>query len=141
MIISKRALIFAILAYIATFIAAIVFTVAFGIDPAQLATSPPLNYCVAIIISSTIISIVAAYLYFTYKNPPIKATLKEGFKFGILLIVLGFILDMVFILPMVINSGGLQQMISSYSKLYVYFVFVGALVGTSGVGYWLQKKS
>lgn len=139
MLTTKRALVFALLAYISTFIAAIVNSATLGYDPSQLVGSPPLDYCIAIIISSTVASVVFTYLYFTHKAPKTPKTAKVGFKFGITLVVVGFILDMLLFLPLVISSGNLQLLLDSYSQVYIYLVFVGVLVGSTGVGYWLER--
>lgn len=140
MLTTKRALAFALLAYIATFIAAIVSSVALRYDLAQIATSPPLDYCIAIIVASTIAALVVTYLYFTYKSPKIKAGAKHGFKFGVTMIVLGLVLDMLFFLPFVISQGNIQQIGDSYGQAYIYLVFVGVLAASTGVGYWLEKN-
>lgn len=141
MLTGKRALVFALLAYFSTFIAAIVSSVALGYDPTQLVGTPPLDYCVAIIISSTIASVVFSYLYFTYKAPAVKPSAILGFKFGITLLVLGFILDMLFFLPVVMISGNLQQVFDSYSQVYIFLVFAGVVAGSTLVGYLLERNS
>lgn len=121
-------------------IAALVFFIVLGYDPSQLVSDPPLNYCIAIIVASTIASAVASYFYFTFKNPRVKAGVNEGFKFGLTMLVVGIVLDMLFFLPMIISSGNLAQLSNYYGKIYVYFVFAGVLAGSVGVGWWLAKK-
>lgn len=140
MLTTKRALVFALLAYIFTFIAALVSSISLGYDPSQLMGTPPTDYCIAIIISSGIAAVIFTYLYFTHKKPQLKPGAKDGFRFGVTMIILSFVLDMIFFLPLVINTGNFKQAAANYGSWYVYVVLLVVLAGSAGVGYWLEKK-
>lgn len=144
MIFTKRSLSFIVLGYIISFIVGIVFSVLTGFDPIQnpeQAANPPLDFCIAIIVASTLTSVAMSYLYFTHKRPKLKPTMQHGLKFGITMVLVGFILDMILFLPMLLSTGDMSMLLSYYAKPYFYIALLGVVAGSAGVGRYLEKKT
>lgn len=140
MILTKRALAFILITYFLTFVVAFIAAVFSGYDPAKAQISPPISFCLAIIIASAVFSAVATYFFFTYKSPKIKVTAVNGLKFGITMIVVGFILDLVLFLPYIFFQG-ISEAATQYKEWYVYSTYVAVLLVTTVTAYYLEKKS
>lgn len=140
---TKRQIVFSLLAYFFTFIVGIIFSILFHFDPVnnpEQAANPPLVFCLATIVGSIVISAGIAYLYFTHRKPKLKASVNSGLKLGITMVVVGFILDLIMFLPMVLSLGGPGLLIEYYQKWYFIVALLGVVAGATGMGYWLEQK-
>ena len=140
---TKRQIAFSLLAYVVTFLFSIIFSIAFQFDPInnpEQAANPPLLFCLVNIFGSIAISAGVTYLYFTHKKPKIKATLNNGLKLGVTMVLIGFVLDLIMFLPMVLSIGSLNMLVEYYQKWYFIAALLGVVAGATGIGYWLEQK-
>lgn len=80
--------------YIITFILSMIAMVIMGVSTEELTSDPgnvPVNIMVVAIVITTIVAFFGAKWYF--KKNGVHAGIKEGFLFGIILTVIGFVLD------------------------------------------------
>lgn len=143
MILTKRSFSFIGLAYVVTFLFGIVLSIAFGFDPAsnpEQIANPPLVFCLATIVISAVVSAIATYYFFTYNKPKIKPTTQFGLKFGVTMVAVGFVLDLILFLPIVFSMGSVELLLAYYGKWYFIVALTSVVAAAAGVGYWLENQ-
>lgn len=138
MITTKRALIWAVLTYFGSFVIGMIYSLITGYDPSQ-SVEQPLSFCLTIIAGSVVMALVGSYFYFTYKNK-IKASLNDGLKFGVTLMIVGFVLDALLFIPYVLSQGKADMIFSYYGKWYFWFALAGVVLVSGAVGHYLAKN-
>lgn len=140
MILTRRAIGFAVLAYFSALVIGILLYAVLGFDPTG-SNKLPVWAIVASIVSSVVFAAVFTYLYFTFKNPGLKVSREAGFKFGLAMVVVGFALDMLFFLPLIITSGSVNLLLDYYGNPLFYLALIGVVAAASGTGAYLKKKA
>lgn len=88
---------------------------------------------------AVILSIAGAYWYFQGKNS--QPNLETGFRFGLALIVVGFILDFLFFLSLSFEGHDpIAVMMNYYREPAFWLTLVLILLGSSFVGMCLERK-
>ena len=134
----KRALWVSVLTYAASFIIGLIVMTLMGIDPTNLAKIP--NNVLYISILLTII-IVALFTLFYFKGKNIKPSAKEGFYFGLVLIILGTILDVIIFSLSSLATGTQQSLIEYYSNPLFWITLILLLATTTIVGAVKRRKN
>lgn len=137
----RRAIGFAVLAYVVSMIAGMIMSVAGGIDMTTM-TNPPMWMCIAGVVVSVLVCWKAAWLYF--RSPKVAKSTTEGLKFGILLLVIGFILDVVIRGAAYPGEGSftdtMGKLMDYYKMGYFWVTFVLILIVSTLTGQYMAKK-
>ncbi len=97
------------------------------------------NTIISLINLVLMVVIVALFSLYYFKDNKIKADVKEGLKFGLVLIVIGFVFDWVgFLISIARNSP--QDLINYYSNPYFWIALI-LLIGTSALVGHIKGKS
>lgn len=127
----KRAVGLSVLAYLSSFIVATIVAVAFGINLAETQAIPPLLWYIG---AFTAILFAFIFVKLYYRSKKIKPNAKSGLKFGIVMIVTGFALDMVTFLPLFTHEDPLGPILDYYLNPLFWFTLVLILVTTTYTG-------
>lgn len=133
----KRAIGIALLTYIATFIVGILAAIVIGIDLTVETTPPPEMIYVAAFAAVVIAGIFSVW-YFKGKSVEVNA--KQGLFFGGVMIIIGFIMDIVTFIPYVASGGSYDDILKYYSDPVFWVTLILVLVTPAAVGHILQKK-
>ena len=133
----KRAIWMGALVYFISFIIGIIIAITLGIDFST-ATEAPSQVWYMGIIATVIILVFFALWYF--KDKKIKPTPKEGFLFGLTVVIVGTIFDAVLIVPYIILSDSLQNSLAYYLDPLFWITLLLILATTTIVGWYLEKK-
>ena len=123
----KRAIITAIGLYIATFLIGIIISLSGGLNFSDPSKIPPYFWFVSLII--TIGFSAFASLWYFNSSKTARNT-KEGFLLGIIFVVTGFILDLLFFIPVFFKSGNLQNILIYYTRP-IFFASLILVVATT----------
>ena len=129
----KRAIGFSVLAYVATFIIGIIAAVSIGLDSAEVEDIPTSMWIVGLI-SAVVLVKLAAWLYF--RSPSVPASGRNGFLFGIIAVITGFVLDIATVLP----TGSLNTLWDYYANMYFWITVVAIIIVTTLLGARLGVK-
>jgi magnesium-transporting ATPase (P-type) len=134
----KRAIGMSVLAYISSLIVGIIVAVVSGIDlETSQEISPIMWYAGAI--SSILFAIIFSVWYF--KSPKIHSNMKAGLRFGGVMIITGFVLDFITIVPLYVKEKTLEPMFSYYQSPWFWITII-LVVFTAGLtGKFLKKSS
>ena len=132
----KRAIGIIFLLCIATLIVTIILSRLFGVDleitdPSNI---PPVMWYVAII-SVVILSVIGTIWFF--KSPETVSNARNGFLFGLLAATLGFISDILLLIP---HKNGLSILLNYYTQPKYWAAFISILLICTLVGYVKSKK-
>ena len=139
----KRAIWVGILIYVVSFILRIIVTIILGLGIINLEINPTqteisnIYFFIYILI---ILIITTLFTLYYFKDRKIKPSAKEGFFFGVILIILGFILDIINFSILAAVSDSNQSTISHYSNPLFWLELVLFLVVTTVIGAIKQKK-
>ncbi len=133
----KRAIWVGVVMYILSFIIGIIPFLITGADPTQM-SDPPTSFFVIGIIISIILSIIFSLVYF--KGKKIHPSAKEGFYFGLTIIVVGFVLDAIifFLSSLAVESE--MDILSYYSNPLFWVALVLVIATTTIIGAMKGKK-
>jgi len=122
----KRGILSALGLYFVTLIVGIIITIfaQTSLDSIQTMST---TYWVITIISTVVLTSIASLLYFRKA----KRNAKEGLKLGILYIIIGFILDLIFFIT---QSNGLELILEYYVNPSFYIVLLLVVVTCVFVG-------
>ena len=133
----KRAVWISILLYLSTFVIGIL--VAFVLNTDLTGNEPiSITHWVLSIILSLVLASLFSLWYF--KGKKIKINSQEGLKLGITFIIVGFIFDMLFILPYLFLGFGDADAILSYYKDIWFWISVILIALTPVVVGSIKKK-
>lgn len=134
----KRAIGISIVIYVASMLFGMVACSILGIQPDM--TKPiPLEMWVISSVSSVVFAALGAVWYFRGKN--LKPSLREGFRFGVSVIVVGFILDFLFFLSLMFENYDPFAAMGMYYQQLPFWITIALVVVVSGlVGMWLEKQ-
>jgi hypothetical protein len=127
----KRAIWIGVLAYIGSFIVGIITASVFGMDLESAVEAPTEVWVVGIVAS---ILLMALFCLWYFKDNQIKPSLKEGFRFGIVAIIVAFVIESVLIVPFIILSGAPSDIYSYYANPLFWLTVALILITTSVVG-------
>lgn len=133
----KRAIGIGFLTYIATFAVGIIAALAMGLDMTSTDTPPPEMFYISAIAAVIIASLFSLW-YFKGKN--VETNAKQGFIFGIVLILIGFAMDFITFIPYVTSGGSYNDLLAYYSNPIFLITLVLILVTPAVVGHILSKK-
>jgi len=127
----KRALWVGIVTYIVSFLIGMGVILAMGFQPSQITEIPSIVLYINIAIT-IVLAVVFTLLYFRGKG--IAPGVKEGFFFGIVLVIIGFILDAIIFSASSQITGTQQNIIMYYSNpifwtALLLFLATAAIVG------------
>lgn len=127
----KRAILISIALYISTFIIGVVLALAGNVN----FTTPgaiPTYYWVVSLITTVGLAGIASVWYFNSQKT--RRNTKEGFLLGIMFIIMGFILDMVFFLPAVFTGTPFLTLLEYYAQPIFYFTLILVICTTTLIG-------
>lgn len=127
-----------ILAYIASIIVGIIVAIAANIDTSNSEGIPPLVWYAGSI-GSVIFTVLFALWYF--HSPKTARNAKEGLKFGVTMIVTGFILDMLTMIPMAVSKQSLDPILTYYLNPWFWLTIILVLAGATITGHYLKPKA
>ena len=132
----KRALWIGVVVYVLSFIIGLLTTIIMKIDISNAVEVPTSVWVMGIIVS---VAILGYFTGFYFRDKEIKATWKEGLKFGIVVIVIGTILDSIFIIPYILSTGSIEVLKYYANPLFLLTLII--LLGTAtGMGWYKGKK-
>jgi ABC-type spermidine/putrescine transport system permease subunit II len=133
----KRAIWLGVLTYITSFIVGIILAAILGID---ITTGEPLTPTLwyLSIIFTIIVSAIFTYIYF--KDEKTKPDFTQGIYFGFVLIVIGFIIDSLIIIPYILQGNSKIEVLSYYTEPFFWLSLVLLLVTTSIIGHFKGRK-
>ncbi len=125
----KRGILIALVLYTATFIVGVAFTILAKIYPFFFQS--PTTYWIITISIPVLLTCVASIWYFNKKG--IKRNIKESLKLGLVFITTGFIIDLLFSIPLIISLGT-SSLIEVYLKPLYYINLLLVLASSIFVG-------
>ncbi len=137
---ARRAIGFAVLAYILTMIVGMITTTVAGLDMTAMST-PPLWLCIVSSIGAALLCWLAAWLYFRGKKTK-KGTIY-GFYFAIYMVIVGFIMDILMwtvAMPGGTTIEGMKQLLQYYTQWYFWLTFVLIFVASILTGKCMKKN-
>ena len=133
----KRAIGIGLLTYICTFIVGIIAALGMGLDMTSTDTPPPEMFYISAVAAVIIASLFSVW-YFKGKN--VKPSAKQGLYFGVTLIIIGFIMDIVTFIPYVLGGGSYNDLLSYYANP-IFLVTLVLILGTpAAIGHILSQK-
>ena len=125
----KRGIFIGLALYLITFIVGIVLTVIVQIifDSLQ---NMPTTYWIITIVVTVILTSLASLWYFNKA----KRNIIEGLKLGITFIIIGFVLDLLFFIPLFLKSSGTQIILQYYSTPSFYITLALVIATTAFIG-------
>jgi len=133
----KRAIGVGLLTYLVSFILGIIVMFAMGVDPSQGSEIPKSAFIVNIIIT---LILAGLFTLFYFKDKKIKRNAKEGFLFGIVLIIMGFILDVIIFTLTSIMTSTQINILEYYSNPIFWLALILFVLTTTIVGAIKEKK-
>lgn len=135
---AKRAVIASFLIYLSSFIAGLLIATVAGINPSESTDVPPLMWYAGAL-TAVLATAIGSLWYF--QSPKLQPSLKHGLQFGLVAVILGFVMDIVLILPTAgVGGEPLALLIDYYSQPLFWVTLVLVIAAASGVGYWLERK-
>jgi amino acid transporter len=126
----KRGTLIGLALYATTFIAGIILTI-FAKVNLESSQNIPTTYWIITIVLTTLLTCIASIWYFNKSG--VKRNMKEGFKLGINFIIVGFVLDSLFFIPVLI-SNGIPPLIQYYTTSSFYITRLLVIVSATFVG-------
>ena len=133
----KRAIWIAAVNYALSFIIGLIPMALIGADPSQMSDLPVGFFVIGIAIS-VILAICFTSVYFKDKHT--KPSAKEGFYFGLVLMIVGFILDFIIFLILSLTSSSGTDVFSYYSSPMFWLAALLVLATATLVGSIKGKK-
>ena len=133
----KRAIGISLLTYISTFIVGMVAALIMGLDLTSTDAPPPEMFYISAVAA---VVIAALFSVWYFKGKGIEKNAKQGLFFGITLIIIGFIMDIITFIPYVLGGGSYNDLFSYYANP-VFLVTLVLILGTpAAIGHFLSKK-
>lgn len=122
----RRAIGFAVLGYVITMIIGLGIAYISGIDMSQMASNPPAWCWIVSAVAAIVVMGCMAYAYF--RSSKVAKGLNQGIYFGVLAIVVGFILDMATLVP-----GYGWEPLKQYYSMPIFRVTLVIVIVTSAI--------
>lgn len=132
----KRAICIGVANYALSFLIGIIGLMAMGVNPEQMPELSTSYYVIGIIIS-VILAGISTLFYFKGK---VKSNAKEGFYFGLVLIAVGFILDMIIFIIMLLAKKAGMDIFAYYAHPMFWLAIVLLLATTTIIGAIKKRK-
>ncbi len=132
----KRATLVSVLIYAISFAIGFILMFKLGINAFELETIPSSFYYLSMLAG---IILTAVFTIFYFKDKKLKPSLKEGFLFGVVLIVVGSILDVI-IFSIGLASGGPSTAIIDYYSNPFFWATIVLLLATSSLVGWIKSR-
>lgn len=126
-----------VLAYIASLAVGIAVMVVYGIDLGETQAIPPEMWYAGAI---TAIIFAALFAAWYFRSPKVDASAQEGLKFGLVMIVTGFVLDLVSFLPLLTHEDPYDPILEYYSSPFFWVTLVLVVVAAALTGNFLGAK-
>ena len=126
----KRAIWVALALYFTTFIIGIILTIIAQISLASPQEIPTTYWIITIVVTILLTSLTSIWYF---NKPRISRNIKEGFKLGLTFVIVGFILDLIFFIPLFITSGA-SLLIEYYSTPSFYITLLLVIVSATFIG-------
>ena len=133
----KRAVGLSVLAYFASFVIGIAVAVVAGIDVAETQAIPPLMWYAGAI-AAIVFAVVFTRWYF--RSPTVVPSAKAGFLFGLTMVVTGFVLDVVMLLPLLAHDDPWTPILAYYFNPFFLLTLVFVISATTYVGKHLGSR-
>ena len=136
----KRAIGIGILVYLVTMILGMIVCSILGItpDPSMMEPIPPAMWLTSAVLA-IFLSIAGAFWYFRGKG--LQANTKQGARFGLALVLTGFVLDLLFFLSLSFqNYSPVAAIKNYYGQPPFWLTLILILIGATGVGHYLASK-
>ena len=133
----KRATWIALVMYISSFIVGLIPLFFMGINTTNM-DELPANFFIIGVIISIVLAGLFSLLYF--KDKKIQRNAKEGFYFGLAIIVMSFILEMIISLIFSLMVPNIPDMFSYYSTPAFWISLVLVIATATLVGKFKSKK-
>lgn len=134
----KRSILIALAVYFATLVVGGIVSASMGIQMTDV-TAIPMNVWIISAVLAAVFSAAGAFWYFKGKNT--NPSTETGFKFGLIMVISGFILDFLMFLPLASQGKNpLTELGKYYSQPIFWVTLLLVLAGATGMGMWLQKK-
>ncbi len=114
----KRALGIGVAFYAVSFVVGLVITALSGYSPEN--PQIPATLWVAGIISSAVLAVFMTHWYFTKETP----TAKKGIYLGLIFVALGFVFDMLFLIPVIVFSEYAGDFFSYYLEPFFWITVI-----------------
>jgi len=134
----KRAIGISVLAYLASFVVGSVVGVLMGIDFAETQEIPAVMWYVGAV-TSVVFSVLFAFWYF--RSPKTTSSAKEGVKFGVVMILTGFALDIAAFLPLLRHEDPFGPILAYYGEPFFWISVLLVLAGATLAGKLKAKKN
>ncbi len=134
----KRGILIALALYLVNFIIGVISTILAKIYPSFFFQNNPTAYWIITISIPVLLTCMASIGYFN-KNG-IKRNIKEGLKLGLVFIVTGFIIDLLFFIPVIISNGTIS-LIEFYSRPLYYINLLLIIASSIFIGSRNQTQS
>ncbi|MBS3083478.1 hypothetical protein J4423_01600 [Candidatus Pacearchaeota archaeon] len=125
----KRGILIGLALYLITFIVGIVLTVIAQINFESLQNMPTTYWIITIIVTVILTSLTSLW-YFSKA----ERNIIEGLKLGITFAIIGFVLDLLFFIPLFLKSSGTQIILQYYSTPSFYITLALVIATTSFIG-------
>lgn len=133
----KRAIGIGLLTYIATFIVGMIAAMTLGLDLTSTDAPPPEMFYISAV-AAVVIAALFSVWYFKGKNVEVNA--QQGLKFGVTLIIIGFIMDFLTFIPYVTSGGSYSDLLTYYANPIFLVTLLLILATPAAVGQLLQNK-
>ena len=133
----KRAVWVSVVAYLVSLIIGMGVMFLLGINPAETSEIPQDAFLINIIVT-IIFAVLFTLLYF--KDRKINANAKEGALFGVVLVIIGFILDVIVFSASSALTGTQQSIADYYANPLFWLAVFLLLITTTLVGTFKRKK-
>ena len=133
----KRAIWIAAVNYALSFIIGLIPMALIGADPSQMSDLPVGFFVIGVAIS-VILAICFTSVYFKDKHT--KPSAKQGFYFGLVLLIVGFIFDIIIFILSFLASGSGMEIFSYYANPVFWLAALLVLVAATLVGSIKGKK-
>ncbi len=127
-----------LIAYLVSFAIGIVNAQIMGVDFSQDSEAPTPVWIVGILAQ---IPIMALFALWYFASSKIMVNAKEGLRFGLACIIIGFIVDVLIIIPSILFSSAPADIGAYYGNIFFWITLVVTLVVPALVGLLRSNRS
>jgi len=133
----KRALFMAVLSYLVGFAVGNALASILRIPVWEGAEITTIFWLVSIFFT---IILMAVFTLWYFKDTTIKPNVREGLLLGAVFVVVGFILDVLFIVPYMIKKEVPLDILQYFTDVFFWLTIVSIFVTTGALGWYLGRK-
>lgn len=135
----KKIVVFSLIAYALSFLVSTIVMFSMGIDFETFdVTNMSMSLWVVAMAATALITYIVTKWYFRTKWVVVPSA-KEGFIFGVAVVVIGFVLDFLLVLPVVITQGA-NDLLAYYQHPF-FGLTVLILLGTATIVGWHDSQA